>query len=72
MHTYLIIAANIKLSNNASNNSGQVAGADELMVHIHFDAKYRVEWVNELLGNEADDSTFETEGETDTKARGEV
>jgi hypothetical protein len=69
MHTYLIIAANIKLSNNASNNSGQVAGADELMVHIYFDAKYRVERVNELLGNEEDDSQFETENETDTKAR---
>lgn len=49
--------------------SAQEAEENELMVHIHFDAKYRVERVNELLGDEADDSFFTTESETDTKAR---
>ncbi len=49
--------------------AAQEAEENELMVHIHFDAKYRVERVNELLGDEDDDSLFETENETDTKNR---
>jgi predicted component of viral defense system (DUF524 family) len=35
----------------------------ELMVHVHFDAKYRVERVRELLGDDADDMAFATEVE---------
>lgn len=34
------------------------AEKNELMVHIHFDAKYRVEQINELLGDDNDDSVF--------------
>lgn len=34
------------------------AEAKELMVHVHFDAKYRVERVRELLGDETDDAAF--------------
>lgn len=34
------------------------AEAKELMVHIHFDAKYRVEQARELLGDDADDDAF--------------
>ena len=44
------------------------AEANELMVHVHFDAKYRVERVRELLGDEADDVAF-ADGES---ARDEV
>jgi predicted component of viral defense system (DUF524 family) len=49
--------------------AAQEAEENELMVHIHFDAKYRVERVSELLGDELDDSSFEIENETDTKNR---
>lgn len=35
------------------------AEKNELMVHIHFDAKYRVEKVSELIGDEADDAAFQ-------------
>jgi predicted component of viral defense system (DUF524 family) len=41
----------------------------ELMVHVHFDAKYRVDRVNELLGDETDDIAFENEVETKEQAR---
>jgi len=34
------------------------AESKELMVHVHFDAKYRVEQARELLGDEADDTAF--------------
>lgn len=34
------------------------AEAKELMVHVHFDAKYRVEQARELLGDDAEDATF--------------
>jgi hypothetical protein len=33
----------------------------ELTVHVHFDAKYRVERVREILGDDADDLAAETE-----------
>ncbi|MFM8444876.1 MAG: DUF2357 domain-containing protein [Methylococcus sp.] len=35
------------------------AERNALMAHIHFDAKYRVETVRELLGNTEDDAVFE-------------
>jgi predicted component of viral defense system (DUF524 family) len=38
--------------------SAAEAEAKELMVHVHFDAKYRVEQAHELLGDEADDAAF--------------
>ena len=38
--------------------SPQEAEQNELMVHVHFDAKYRVERVGELLGDPADDEIF--------------
>jgi hypothetical protein len=41
------------------------AEAKELVVHVHFDAKYRVEQARELLGDDADDAAF-VEG-TETK-----
>jgi hypothetical protein len=37
----------------------QEAEQNELMVHVHFDAKYRVERVRELLGDVSDDQTLE-------------
>ena len=36
----------------------QEAEANELMIHVHFDAKYRVEHAKELLGDAEDDRTF--------------
>lgn len=39
--------------------SRQQAEEDELMVHVHFDAKYRVEHVREVLGDDLDDAEFE-------------
>ena len=33
------------------------------MVHIHFDAKYRVDRVSELLGDTSDDDVFENGAE---------
>ena len=39
--------------------SPQAAEQNELMVHVHFDAKYRVERVRDLLGDSADDEAFE-------------
>ena len=38
--------------------SKQEAEQNELMVHVHFDAKYRVERVRELLGDSAEDEAF--------------
>ncbi len=38
------------------------AEANELMVHMHFDAKYRVERLSELIGDSSDDDAFLTEG----------
>ena len=38
------------------------AERNELMVHVHFDAKYRVERVRELLGDDADDQAFQKNG----------
>ncbi len=45
------------------------AEANELMVHIHFDAKYRVERVGEILGERTDDDTTENTDDliTDTQ-----
>lgn len=37
----------------------QEAEQNELMVHVHFDAKYRVERVSELLGDTSDDKALE-------------
>jgi hypothetical protein len=37
------------------------AERNALMAHIHFDAKYRVETVRELLGDTGDDEAFESE-----------
>jgi len=34
------------------------AESKELIVHVHFDAKYRVEQARELLGDEVDDAAF--------------
>ena len=39
--------------------SSEEAERNELMVHIHFDAKYRVDRVCELLGDPSDDEAFE-------------
>ena len=36
----------------------QQAEQNELMVHVHFDAKYRVERVREMLGDSSDDEVF--------------
>ena len=38
-----------------SDYSKETAEANELMVHVHFDAKYRVEQVSEIIGDERDD-----------------
>jgi predicted component of viral defense system (DUF524 family) len=45
------------------------AEQNELMVHVHFDAKYRVERVSELLGDTADDDAFNKETEQKEEAR---
>ena len=39
--------------------SPQEAEQNELMVHVHFDAKYRVERLRDLLGDSEDDKAFE-------------
>ena len=39
------------------------------MVHIHFDTKYRVDRVNELLGDTSDDDVFENSGEMRSESR---
>ena len=39
--------------------SPQEAEQNELMVHVHFDAKYRVERLRDLLGDSKDDEDFE-------------
>ncbi len=41
--------------------SQQEAEQNELMVHVHFDAKYRVERVGELLGDSSDDEGLREE-----------
>ena len=38
------------------------------MVHVHFDAKYRVERVGELLGDLADDEAFTSSTERSGEA----
>jgi len=43
--------------------SKQDAEKNELMVHVHFDAKYRVERVHQLLGDPQDDQDFEKDAE---------
>jgi predicted component of viral defense system (DUF524 family) len=48
--------------------SKQAAEQNELMVHVHFDAKYRVERVGELLGDKVDDDAFTST----TEAKGEA
>ena len=40
--------------------SREDAERNELMAHVHFDAKYRVDSVRELLGDTADDDAFES------------
>ena len=49
------------------------AEENELMVHVHFDAKYRVERVRELLGDQAGDeplgTTTESANQTQTAAK---
>lgn len=45
------------------------AEAKELMVHVHFDAKYRVEQARELLGQDADDAAFAAEAGTKDEQR---
>ena len=49
--------------------SKEEAERNELMVHVHFDAKYRVERVKELLGDDSDDKAFENEAESKDQAR---
>ena len=49
--------------------SAQAAEQNELMVHVHFDAKYRVERVCELLGDPADDEIFKSEASPREEAR---
>jgi len=49
--------------------SAQAAEQNELMVHVHFDAKYRVERVGELLGDSTDDDVFESETRPREEAR---
>ena len=43
--------------------SKEEAEQNELMVHVHFDAKYRVERLSELVGDDADDIAFNKESE---------
>jgi predicted component of viral defense system (DUF524 family) len=43
--------------------SQQEAEENELMVHVHFDAKYRVEQARELLGDAADDESFDRDAQ---------
>lgn len=51
----------------------QEAEQNELMVHVHFDAKYRVERVRELLGDASEDAAFkagvESKDEASTAAK---
>ena len=42
---------------------------NELMVHVHFDAKYRVENVRELLGDNSDDELFKSDEDGKTVDR---
>lgn len=41
--------------------SREDAEANELMVHVHFDAKYRVERINDVLGDDSDELSSETQ-----------
>jgi hypothetical protein len=43
--------------------SKEEAEQNELMVHVHFDAKYRVERLSELVGDDADYLAFNKESE---------
>lgn len=49
--------------------SKEDAERNELMAHLHFDAKYRVENVRELLGDTADDDAFESEADRSATER---
>ncbi len=49
--------------------SPEEAERNELMVHVHFDAKYRVERVRELLGDPSDDEAFKKNTESKDRAR---
>jgi hypothetical protein len=44
-------------------NSREEAERNELMAHVHFDAKYRVDNIRELLGDSTDDEAFERDTE---------
>lgn len=48
--------------------SKEEAETNELMVHVHFDAKYRVESVRELMGDNDDDEAFATDGKASASA----
>ena len=43
--------------------SREEAERNELMAHVHFDAKYRVDNIRELLGDTTDDEAFERDTE---------
>lgn len=45
------------------------AEKNELMVHIHFDAKYRVERMGELLGEDLDDREFQETDSVDAREK---
>jgi predicted component of viral defense system (DUF524 family) len=47
----------------------QEAEDKELMVHVHFDAKYRVERVREILGDEEDDTAFKADADAKESQR---
>jgi predicted component of viral defense system (DUF524 family) len=49
--------------------SSEEAERNELMVYVHFDAKYRVDRVRELLGDPSDDEAFEGQAEAGTESR---
>ena len=47
--------------------SNEEAEENELMVHVHFDAKYRVERLKELFGDEGDDDDDALEDQTNAE-----
>jgi predicted component of viral defense system (DUF524 family) len=49
--------------------SKEASEQNELMVHVHFDAKYRVENVRELLGDNNDDELFKSDEDGKTVDR---
>jgi hypothetical protein len=52
-----------------SEYSKDEAERNELMIHVHFDAKYRVEKARELLGDKSDDEAFMAGAEAKDEAR---